>query len=127
MKPHSDLRVTLGIEDIPKKWYNIAADFPEKLPPPLHPGTKEPASFDDFRAIFPDEIIRQEMSEERYIAIPEEVRESLILLNRPSPLVRAIHLEKGSRHPQRYSSNAKTSALQAATNPIPLSPRPITT
>ncbi len=101
MKQDSDLRVTLGIEDIPKKWYNIVADFPEKLPPPLHPGTKEPASFSDFRAIFPDEIIRQEMSEERYIDIPDEVRQSLILLNRPSPLVRAIHLEKELKTPAK--------------------------
>ena len=101
MKQQSDLRVTLGIEDIPKKWYNIAADFPEKLPPPLHPGTMKPASFTDFQAIFPDEIIRQEMSEERYIDIPEEVRESLILLNRPSPLVRAIHLEKELKTPAK--------------------------
>ena len=90
----SDIRVTLGIEDIPKKWYNIAADLPEKLPPPLNPGTKEPIKFEEFRAIFPDEIIRQEMSEERYIDIPDEIRQALIMLNRPSPLVRAIRLEK---------------------------------
>jgi tryptophan synthase beta chain len=67
----------------------------------LHPGTREPASFEDFRAIFPDEIIRQEMSEERFIDIPDEVRESLILLNRPSPLVRAIHLEKELKTPAK--------------------------
>ncbi|MCX6653113.1 MAG: TrpB-like pyridoxal phosphate-dependent enzyme [Methanomassiliicoccales archaeon] len=90
----SDIRVTLGIEDIPKKWYNIVADLPEKLPPPLNPGTKEPIKFEEFRAIFPDEIIRQEMSEERYIDIPDEIRQALIMLNRPSPLVRAIRLEK---------------------------------
>jgi len=97
----SDIRVTLGIEDIPKKWYNIAADLPEKLPPPLNPGTKEPIKFEEFRAIFPDEIIRQEMSEERYIDIPDEVRQALIMLNRPSPLVRAIRLEKALNTPAR--------------------------
>jgi tryptophan synthase beta chain len=97
----SDIRVTLGIEDIPKKWYNIVADLPEKLPPPLNPGTKEPIKFEEFRAIFPDEIIRQEMSEERYIDIPDEVRQALIMLNRPSPLVRAIRLEKALNTPAR--------------------------
>jgi tryptophan synthase beta chain len=97
----SDIKVTLGIEDIPRKWYNIAADFPEKLPPPLHPGTQKPASFEDFRAIFPDEIIKQEMSEERYIDIPDEVRDALIMLNRPSPLVRAIRLEKALKTPAK--------------------------
>jgi tryptophan synthase beta chain len=97
----SDIRVTLGIEDIPKKWYNIVADLPEKLPPPLNPGTKEPIKFEEFRAIFPDEIIRQEMSEERYIDIPDEVRQALIMLNRPSPLVRAIRLEKALNTPAK--------------------------
>jgi len=97
----SDIRVTLGIEDIPKKWYNIAADLPEKLPPPLNPGTKEPIRFEEFRAIFPDEIIRQEMSEERYIDIPDEIRQALIMLNRPSPLVRAIRLEKALNTPAK--------------------------
>ena len=97
----SDIRITLGIEEIPKKWYNIIADFPEEMPPPLHPGTKEPVKAEDFRAIFPDEIIRQEMSTERYIDIPDELRESLIMLNRPSPLVRAIHLEKELKTPAK--------------------------
>jgi len=92
MTQPSDIRVTLGIDDIPKKWYNIAADLP--LPPPLHPGTKEPLKFEEFRAIFPDEIIRQEMSTERYIDIPPEVQDRLVMINRPSPLVRAIRLEK---------------------------------
>ncbi|MGD1060314.1 MAG: TrpB-like pyridoxal phosphate-dependent enzyme [Methanomassiliicoccales archaeon] len=102
MKPQqSDIKVTLGIEDIPKKWYNIVADLPEKLPPPLHPGTKEPAKFEDFRAIFPDEIIRQEMSEERFIDIPDEVRSALVMLNRPSPLVRAVRLEKALNTPAK--------------------------
>ena len=102
MKPlESDIRVTLGIEDIPKRWYNIVADLPEKLPPPLHPGTMKPASFDDFRAIFPDEIIRQEMSEERYIDIPDEVRQALVMLNRPSPPVRAVRLEKALNTPAK--------------------------
>ncbi len=58
----SDVRVTLGLEDIPKKWYNIAADLPEPLPPPLNPGTKEPIKFEEMRAIFPDEITRRSLT-----------------------------------------------------------------
>jgi len=97
----SDIRVTLGIDDIPKKWYNIAADMPEPLPPPLNPATREPIKFEEMRAIFPDEIIRQEMSTERYIDIPEEVQDRLILINRPSPLVRAIRLERALKTPAK--------------------------
>jgi len=99
MTQPSDIRVTLGIDDIPKKWYNIAADL--DLPPPLHPGTKEPLKFEEFRAIFPDEIIRQEMSTERYIDIPPEVQDRLVMLNRPSPLVRAIRLERELKTPAK--------------------------
>ncbi len=99
MTQPSDIRVTLGIDDIPKKWYNIAADLP--LPPPLHPGTREPLKFEEFRAIFPDEIIRQEMSTERYIDIPPEVQDRLVMINRPSPLVRAIRLEKALKTPAK--------------------------
>jgi tryptophan synthase beta chain len=101
MTQASDLRVTLGIDDVPKRWYNIAADLPEPLPPPLNPGTKEPIKFEEFRAIFPDEIIRQEMSSERYIDIPPEVQDRLIMINRPSPLVRAIRLEKALKTPAK--------------------------
>jgi len=101
MTQASDLRVTLGIDDIPKRWYNIAADLPEPLPPPLNPGTKEPIKFEEFRAIFPDEIIRQEMSSERYIDIPPEVQDRLIMINRPSPLVRAIRLERALKTPAK--------------------------
>lgn len=97
----SDIRVTLGIDDIPKKWYNIAADMPEPLPPPLNPATREPIKFEEMRAIFPDEVIRQEMSTERYIDIPEEVQDRLILINRPSPLVRAIRLERALKTPAK--------------------------
>jgi tryptophan synthase beta chain len=97
----SAIRVTLDIDDIPKKWYNIAADLPEPLPPPLNPGTKEPVKFEEMRAIFPDECIRQEMSTERYIDIPDEVREAFIMLNRPSPLVRAVRLEKLLKTPAK--------------------------
>ena len=85
----------LAQRDIPTHWYNIAADLPpdQPLPPPLHPGTKQPASAADMAAIFPEPIIEQEMSTERRIKIPDEVREILALW-RPTPLLRAARLEQ---------------------------------
>lgn len=97
----SDFRVQLGIEDVPKKWYNIAHDLPEPLPPPLNPQTKEPIGIDDLRAIFPMGLIQQEVSTEKYIDIPEEVRDALILINRPSPLQRALRLEAALKTPAK--------------------------
>lgn len=96
-----DTRVILGTEDIPRKWYNIVADLPEPLPPPLHPATMEPVKPDDLKAIFPISLIRQEISQERYIDIPDEVREAFILLGRPTPLQRARRLEKYLKTPAK--------------------------
>ncbi|HVT80841.1 MAG TPA: TrpB-like pyridoxal phosphate-dependent enzyme [Phycisphaerae bacterium] len=79
--------------DIPTQWYNILADFPRPLAPPLHPGTRQPVSLADMTAIFPENIVRQEMSPERWIAIPEEVRQ-IYALWRPTPLLRAVRLEQ---------------------------------
>ncbi len=84
--------------DIPTHWYNLLADFPEPLPPPLHPGTKQPISPEALRAIFPDNLIQQEMSPERWIPSPDEVRE-IYALWRPSPLIRAVRLEKALQTP----------------------------
>jgi tryptophan synthase beta chain len=95
-----DIRIDLPPEGIPKKWYNLAADV-GKLEPPLNPGTKKPASPEDFSAIFCKEIIRQEGSTERYIDIPEEVRDNLVHLNRPSTLQRAVRLEKYLKTPAK--------------------------
>ncbi len=90
----SDLtRFMLGENDIPRYWYNINADSPVPPAPVLHPGTKEPVTPDFLSMIFPMEIILQEVSTERYIPIPEEVREAYKLY-RPTPLVRALRLEK---------------------------------
>lgn len=86
-------RFDLTQKDISTHWYNIAADMPTPMAPPLHPGTKQPATAKDMSAIFPDLIIEQEMSQERYIAIPEEVRE-VYSLWRPTPLLRAVRLER---------------------------------
>jgi len=90
----SDLtRFILSETDIPKFWYNIAADSPVAPTPVLHPGTKQPVTPDFLSAIFPMDIILQEVSSERYIEIPEEVREAYKLY-RPTPLIRARRLEK---------------------------------
>jgi tryptophan synthase beta chain len=83
----------LSEKDIPTAWYNIAADMVNKPLPPLHPGTKQPLNPSDLEAIFPTEIIKQELSVERWIEIPDEVRE-LYKIWRPTPLVRATNLER---------------------------------
>jgi len=70
-----DTKTLLEEKDIPKVWYNIAPDLPAPLAPPLHPGTKQPLGPDDLAPLFPMALIGQEMSQERYIEIPEEVRE----------------------------------------------------
>jgi len=96
-----DIKISLDIDDIPKHWYNIAADSPVPLPPPLNPATNEPMNPKDLEAIFPRNLIEQEVSQDRYIDIPEEVREAYIMLNRPSPLVRAVRLEKALKTPAK--------------------------
>jgi len=78
---------------IPEQWYNITADFPEPPAPPLHPGTLQPAGPDDLAPLFPMGLIAQEASGERFIPIPDEVRE-IYRIWRPTPLVRATRLEK---------------------------------
>src|ERR1035438_1718792 len=68
-------RFDLEQADIPSAWYNLNADFPEPLPPPLHPGTKEPMPPEALEAIFPRNLIDQEISTEKWIEIPEPVRD----------------------------------------------------
>jgi tryptophan synthase beta chain len=97
----NDKRVVLGIEDIPRRWYNILPDLPEPLAPPLNGQTNEPIKPEELAVIFPRALLEQEMSTDRYIDIPEEVREKYILLNRPSPLQRAFNLEKALNTPAK--------------------------
>lgn len=78
---------------LPKAWYNINPDMPVPPQPVLHPGTKEPVTPDFLGVLFPMALIQQEMSPERYIEIPEPVRE-IYKLWRPTPLIRATRLEK---------------------------------
>ena len=100
MSKKDDLRVTLSADEIPKKWYNIAADL-KGLEPPLHPATKEPVKAEDMYPIFCKSFVKQEMSTERFINIPDEVRERYIQLNRPSPLQRAVRLEQYLKTPAK--------------------------
>ncbi|HET8733201.1 MAG TPA: TrpB-like pyridoxal phosphate-dependent enzyme, partial [Anaeromyxobacteraceae bacterium] len=83
----------LGENQIPTHWYNIIPDLPGPLAPVLHPGTKKPVTPDDLLPIFPMALIEQEVSRERWIAIPEPVRE-IYRLWRPAPLFRAHRLEQ---------------------------------
>jgi tryptophan synthase beta chain len=85
---------------IPKDWYNIVADLLQPPPPALHPGTLQPLGPDDLAPIFPMELILQEVSAERTIAIPEPVRE-IYRQWRPSPLIRARRLEAALDTPAR--------------------------
>ena len=86
-------KFNLTEKEIPTKWYNIQADMPNPMLPPLHPGTKQPIGPEDLAPIFPMELIKQEVSKERWIEIPEEVRD-LYKIWRPTPLYRAYRLEK---------------------------------
>ena len=86
-------RFLLNESDLPKFWYNINADNPVPPAPVLHPGTLEPVTPDFLSVLFPMDLILQEISTERYIEIPEEVRE-VYKLYRPTPLLRARRLEK---------------------------------
>lgn len=91
-------RFTLTQAEIPTHWYNILADIPEPLPPPLHPGTRKPISLEDMTAIFPENLVQQEMTAERSVEIPDEVRQ-IYALWRPTPLFRAVRLEKQLQTP----------------------------
>jgi tryptophan synthase beta chain len=87
------VKFVLDEQDIPTHWVNLMADLPGDAPPPLHPGTKQPAGPDDLTPIFPLGLIQQEVSTEPEIEIPEQVRE-VYKLWRPTPLYRAHRLER---------------------------------
>jgi tryptophan synthase beta chain len=86
--------VFLPQEEIPTSWYNVQADLPEKLPPPLDPGTKQPMSPEPLFRLFAKDLVMQEVSQERAIKIPEEIMEAYRWLPRPTPLMRAYKLEE---------------------------------
>jgi len=93
-------RVFLSESELPSAWYNLQADLPQPVPPPLHPGTKQPLGPADLEPIFARELIAQEVSQEPWIEIPEPVRE-VYRIWRPSPLVRATNLERALKTPAR--------------------------
>jgi tryptophan synthase beta chain len=87
------VKYVLDENQLPKAWYNILADAPWVAEPVLHPGTGQPVGPDDLAPLFPMELIAQEVTTDRYVEIPEEVRD-LYRMYRPSPLFRARRLEK---------------------------------
>lgn len=93
-------KYTLSESDLPTHWYNIVADLPTPPPPVLHPGTHEPVGPDDLAPLFPMDLIMQEVSADRFIEIPEEIRE-VYLKWRPTPLYRAHALEESIGGPAR--------------------------
>jgi len=102
-------RFILNESDLPKSWYNINADSPVPPTPVLHPGTMEPVTPDFLSVLFPMDLILQVISTERYIEIPEEVRE-IYKLYRPTPLLRARRLEKALDTPAHiYYKNESVS------------------
>ena len=88
-----NIKTLLSENDLPKNYYNIIADLPTSIPPVLHPGTKKPVGPEDLSPLFPMELIKQEVSNSRFIEIPDEVID-IYKLYRPTPLYRARSLEK---------------------------------
>src|ERR1700674_432134 len=86
-------KILLDEGEMPTRWYNIQADLPFPGSPPLHPATKQPVGPQDLAPLFPMELIKQEVSQERYIDIPQPIQDVLRLW-RPTPLMRASRLER---------------------------------
>src|SRR5512139_3439632 len=95
-----ETKIVLGESQIPTHWYNVIPDMPGPLAPVLHPGTAKPVTPQDLLPLFPMALIQQEMSPERWIQIPDAVRDVLRLW-RPSPLHRARRLEAALKTPAR--------------------------
>jgi tryptophan synthase beta chain len=93
-------KITLSEKEIPENWYNIVADMPNKPLPPLHPGTKEPIGPEMLAPLFPMELIKQEVTADKWVGIPDEVRE-MYKIWRPTPLYRAYGLEKALGTPAK--------------------------
>ena len=94
------IKYTLSENQMPTAWYNISADLPSPIPPVLNPGTGKPIGPDDLAPLFPEALIKQEVSRDRWIEIPEEVR-SIYRQWRPTPLYRARRLEKALDTPAK--------------------------
>ena len=95
-----EVKTILSEKEMPTRWYNIQADLPKPMPPVLHPGTGKPIGPQDLAPLFPMELIKQEVSQERWIDIPEELQE-IYKIWRPTPLVRARRWEKALDTPAK--------------------------
>jgi tryptophan synthase beta chain len=93
-------KIILTEKEMPEHWYNIMADMPNKPLPPLHPATKQPIGPEALAPLFPMELIKQEVSTDKWVAIPEEVQD-IYKLWRPTPLYRAYNLEKALDTPAK--------------------------
>ncbi len=109
------MKAVLPDSKIPKRWYNILPDLPEPLAPPLDPETDEPMEPEKLLRIFAEELVRQEMSSERYIEIPKKVRELYAKIGRPTPLFRATNLEKVLGTPARIYFKYEGATVTEAT------------
>ncbi|MEJ5251234.1 MAG: TrpB-like pyridoxal phosphate-dependent enzyme [Chthonomonadetes bacterium] len=98
MQVSTTTHFVLNQSEIPTHWYNILTDLPEPMPPPLHPATQQPIKPEDMLPIFPENLVMQEFSPERWVEIPDPVRE-IYALWRPTPLLRAVRLEKALQTP----------------------------
>jgi len=121
-----DTKILLPEDRIPKQWYNIIPDMPGPLAPVIHPGTLQPVTPDDLLPLFPMGLIEQEVSSQRWIDIPEEVRE-IYRLWRPAPLYRARRRKRPSAPRQRSTTRTRGAPRPAPTSRTPPSPRPTTT
>ncbi|HHX77061.1 MAG TPA: TrpB-like pyridoxal phosphate-dependent enzyme [Firmicutes bacterium] len=113
----NEIKIYLSEKEMPRQWYNIQADMPNHVRPPLNPATGKPVAPADLEKIFPMNLIEQEVSKERFIDIPEEVLEKLIIY-RPSPLRRAVNLEKYLNTPAKiyYKDESVSPAGSHKTN-----------
>jgi len=104
-------KIVLQENEMPTQWYNIVADMPNKPAPMLNPKTREPVKAEDMYGLFAEELVNQEFTMERFIDIPDEVRD-LYRIYRPSPLVRASGLEKALDTPAKiYFKNESVSPV----------------
>ncbi len=104
-------KIVLEEHDMPTQWYNIVADMKTKPMPMLNPQTKKPVTAEEMEHLFAKGLVEQELSQERYIDIPDEVRD-LYRIYRPTPLVRASGLEKALDTPAKiYFKNESVSPV----------------
>lgn len=107
-------KIVLDENEIPKKWYNINPDLPSPLPEPRNPEGGE--NIENLPRVFSRGVLEQEMSMERWIKIPREVRDVYKMIGRPTPLFRAKGLEEMLDTPPGYTTRGRTTHPQEATN-----------